>query len=232
MTIPTSVNDITIGKYIEYKTFMESHDEVSAEDAAIKTVSIFCDIPLGVAEAMTYNDIVEINDRIHEVFSEEAKQLHPIINLGGVSYGFIPNMEEISFGAMIDLDDLLQDDLMLHHVMAVLYRPVVKAKLIKRLYKKIRTLFWQDEGFVCDDSTLYEIEPYRESNKYADAMLDMPLDVALGALGFISHLGDELLKSVVDSLKEEPQTEELTQHLRTLEENGVGMDKSVSLLRI
>jgi len=46
----------------------------------------------------------------------------------GVSFGFIPNLQDITVGEFIDLDALFkQEPLQLEQIMSVLYRPVKKS---------------------------------------------------------------------------------------------------------
>jgi hypothetical protein len=44
--------------------------------------------------------------------------------MDGVEYGFIPNLDDMSFGEYVDLDTYLGDWQNIHRAMAVLYRPI------------------------------------------------------------------------------------------------------------
>ena len=48
--------------------------------------------------------------------------------LDGVEYGFIPDLNELSFGEYIDLDTYLGDWENIHTAMNVLYRPINSKK--------------------------------------------------------------------------------------------------------
>ena len=65
--------------------------------------------------------------------------------LNGQEFGFIPSLEDITYGEFVDLDSYLTDTKNLHRTMAVLYRPVIQ-KAGKR----------------------YDIEPYESATKYCD----------------------------------------------------------------
>ena len=100
---------------------------------------------------------------------------HPLVrrlSFRGREYGFVPNLEEMSFGEYIDLDAYLADMDMLHKTVGVLYRPIVKEK-----------------------GDLYEIEEYTGTDGYSD----FPLDVALGATLFFYRLSNKLLRDTPTS---------------------------------
>ena len=75
----------------------------------------------------------------------------------------------MTFGEWIDLDTYINDWSQMHKAMAVLFRPVTLG-----LGKN------------------YNIEKYEGSSKYSEVMLDMPLDVVLGAMVFFYTLGTKL----------------------------------------
>ena len=87
--------------------------------------------------------------------------------MNGVDYGFIPNLDEISFGEFVDLDTYLGDWQEMHKAMQVLYRPIdisVRGR--------------------------YNIKEYTAITD--DTMKEMPLGYALGAVFFLMNLGKEL----------------------------------------
>ena len=99
-------------------------------------------------------------------------------NIGKKSYGFIPKLEDMSFGEYIDLDTYISDTENLHRAMAVLYRP------IKQKY--------QDK---------YLIEDY--NGEESDVMKSMPMDAVLSSILFFYHLGMELSQAMMSYLEEE-----------------------------
>jgi len=89
----------------------------------------------------------------------------------GVSFGFIPNLEDISVGEFIDLDSLMkQDPLQLEQIMSVLYRPVKKSWFSK-----------------------YSIEDYTGTDKYNKIFLNTDFRIILGAIFFFAILKESLL---------------------------------------
>jgi len=166
--LPESARELTIEQYQKFlkvqgdETFM-----------TLKAIEIFANIPLKVAYAMKADDILDISQHILSIVGGK----HPLVrrlSFRGREYGFVPNLEEMSFGEYIDLDTYLSDMDMLHKTVGVLYRPVTKEK-----------------------GDLYEIEPYNGTDGYSD----FPLDVALGATLFFYRLSNKLLKSTPTSLE-------------------------------
>ena len=62
-------------------------------------------------------------------------------------------------------------------------------------------------------------------------MLDMPLDVALGAMVFFYHLNSQLLKITLNYLNKEIPNGLTLQQKQTLELSGVGINQSMGLLK-
>jgi hypothetical protein len=159
----------------------------------LKAIEIFANIPLKVAYAMKADDILDISQHILSIVGGK----HPLVrrlSFRGKEYGFVPNLEEMSFGEYIDLDNYLSDMDMLHKTVGVLYRPITK-----------------------DKGDLYEIEPYTGTDGYSD----FPLDVALGATLFFYRLSNKLLKNTPTSSQVE--TTPTFQPPLTFQGSGDGM---------
>jgi hypothetical protein len=126
-------------------------------------------------------------------------------NLGGQTFGFIPSIEDISFGEYVDLDNYMADTLNLHNTMAVLYRPITQ-----RAGKR------------------YDIEPYESAEKYSDLMKQAPMDVVLGATLFFYRLGNDLLTATMNSLEKQKMS---TPQSHNSEGSGDGTPHSTTLLK-
>ena len=111
-------------------------------------------------DKMSYNDVRQISARIFSYFREKpelvVKKKH-----GGKQFGFVPNLEQITLGEFTDIDSNITDWRNMHRVMAVLYRPIVS-----------------------EIGKYYQIEEYDGTDKYAELMLSMSLDVVMGSLVF------------------------------------------------
>lgn len=169
LKIPTNLNDITLGQYQQYLKLPEGLTE---NQIALKMITIFCNVPEKVARLIKASDIQEIVAKLSKMF-EETPPLTRRFKIGKTEYGFIPNLEEMSFGEYIDIDTYLGDWDNIERAMAVLYRP------IKNTY-----------------DSLYNIEPY----KVKDALnyKHMPLGVVLGSILFFYNLGNDLCRIMMD----------------------------------
>ena len=121
--------------------------------------------------------------------------------------GFIPNLERISLGEYIDVENNIVDWQTMHKAMAVLYRPV---------------------NFRSKEK--YTVAPYEPSDEVSELMKEMPLDVAMSSMVFFYDLGMELLKAIPTYIQKN-LTEEQTYLLKqTLAQSGVGINQFTHLL--
>ena len=201
--IPDTLSEITLGQYQKYLKIQENNEDENF--LAIKMIEIFCGLRGDTIMAMKAKSIKDITMILTDMFNEKP-QLVKDFKLNGRTYGFIPKLEDMSFGEYIDLDTYIGDMENIHRAMNVLYRP------IKQKY---------------DDK--YLIEDYTGDDP--EKMKSMPMDAVLSSILFFYHLGMELSTVMLNSLEEGQETN-LAQYL-TLEENGDGINHfSVSLKEI
>ncbi len=202
--IPTKLKEI---KLVQYQNFLSiAKDNPEGEFLQQKMVQLFCGIDLKDVAQIRYSDVNEITNNLGVMFSKEHKLIQRF-TLGGVEFGFIPNLEEISFGEYTDLDTYIGDWDNMHKAMAVLFRP------IKQKFKHT-----------------YSIEEYNGSITYSDVMKHAPLDVVLGATVFFYNLGNELLKSTLNYLENNQEIANiLNQHSSV--KDGDGIQASMLLLK-
>lgn len=194
LRIPENLKEITLGQYQKYlKIEKENKDETFV---AQKMIEIFCNTRLDYVMKMRWRDVNEIVTDLGVMFEEDQK-LQKQFTLNGTNYGFIPNLDEISFGEFVDLDTYLSDWDQMHKAMQVLYRPV-------------------------DTSVRgrYNIKEYTAITD--DTMKEMPLAYALGAVFFLLNLGKELSQTMMDYLQR-GVLKEHTPLKEGLIENGVGI---------
>lgn len=196
--IPTTLNEITLGQYQEFSKL----DSKKESDVLLKMVEIFCKVPVEVVRSMKANDIKDICEVINKMFDVE----HQLINrfqLGGQDFGFIPDLENISFGEYVDLDTFIGDTDNLHRAMNVLFRPI-DLKQGSRY-------------------TLKDYDP--DTNELAK---DYPLDACFGAMVFFYALGKDLSIAILNSSSKQNE-ENLAQYLGSLP-NGDGTIQSMQSL--
>lgn len=182
ITIPENLSEITLG---QYQHFLEVTKGKEGNELAQRTVNILCDYKLSDITMMRKADLDDISEHLNLLFSIE-QELQPRFKIKDQEFGFIPCLEDISFGEYVDLDKYLTDWKTMHRAMAVLYRPITK-----RVGDK------------------YNITQYNGTEDFFEIMRYMPLGVALGALVFFYRLGNKLLKTTRSYLLQ--QMEELTE---------------------
>ena len=208
--VPSSINEIPLVNYQKFlKLQQSSNDE---EFIAQKMIEIFCGIQLKEVVKMKLTSVNELIIHFKNIFAEKPK-FKPTFKIKDVEFGFITDLENISFGEYVDLDNYLAkwDDF--HKAMAVMYRPI-----------KIR------------NKDKYEIIEYTGAGEYAELMQYAPMDVAISASVFFWTLGSELLSATLNYLERELKTmsenEQATlAHELNSEKSGVGIAQSMDSLK-
>jgi len=200
IVIPNSLNEITLGQYQEFYKLTESTDAKLVER---RMIEIFCKVPMKYVNQMKAIDVKEIIQILTQML-ENKPSLVNLFKMDGVEYGFIPDLDDMTFGEYVDLDTFIGDTENLHRAMNVLYRPI-------KIKKNGR----------------YQIVDY-DSEKYKD-MLGMPMDAVISSILFFYHLGIDLSQIMMDCSKNKNE-KHLMQYLIS-EENGVGINHSFTSLK-
>jgi len=199
ITIPTNLSDITLDQYQRVQSL-----DLERDDTAIKMISILCNTPEDVVRGMSIDDFNDISNTVTKTINKQAHFITKF-DIDGVTYGFIPNLDNISIGEYIDLDTFIRDEKDLHKVMAVLYRPIVQESFGK-----------------------YRIDDYEPDLDKDELMKRAPLDAVRGSMVFFWNLGNELLNHIPHYL--EDQINNSTQYKQTLEKSGVGIQVYIDSL--
>jgi len=204
LNVPTHLSEIKLHQYQKFLKIAKENEE--SEFLHQKMVQIFCGIDLKDVASIKHKDVTAITSNLGLLFNNNHKFI-PRFKMGGIEFGFIPNLDDMTQGEYIDLDSYITDWDEMHKAMAVLFRPISKIK-----------------------GHRYQIDEYEGSSAYADAMKNAPLDVVLGAVVFFYHLGNELLTSTLTYLEENQQvTSILNKH--NLENGGDGIALSMHSLK-
>jgi len=206
ISIPTELKEI---KLSQYQAFLKiAKDNEDEEFLNQKMVQTFCNIDLKDVAEIRFKDVLEITASLGKMFNVQSHKFINRFKLGGVEFGFIPELEDMTFGEYTDLDSYIGDWDNMHKAMAVLYRPITKKGL----------------------NNTYEIEKYNGSITYSDVMKHAPLDVVFGANVFFYNLGNELLKSTLTYLENNQETQTIL-HQHNLDNGGDGTVQSMLLLK-
>ena len=208
LSVPDALSDITLGQYQKYLKILDQNkdDDNAAEFINMKTIEIFCDVDFKDVLKIPLGEAEKVLTIINKAFEEKPAIIRHF-KLLSVDMGFIPNLERISLGEYIDVENNIVDWQTMHKAMAVLYRPV---------------------NFRSKEK--YTIAPYEPSDEVSELMKEMPLDVAMSSMVFFYDLGMELLKAIPTYIQKN-LTEEQTYLLKqTLAQSGVGINQFTHLL--
>jgi len=202
INIPEQLSEVTLKQYQKWLKIAEGKELDSFLQQ--KMVEIFCNIPLKKVLQIKASDINNICEELTKLFNNEPKFIDRF-TLNDKEFGFIPKLDDISFGEYVDLDTYLADWDLMNKAIGVLYRPIT--------YKKKKQ---------------YLIEEYESSDKYD--MSEVTLDIVFGAIVFFYSLKNELQKVILNYLATQQEIE-LPQHLRDSLLNGVGINPYMDLLK-
>jgi hypothetical protein len=207
LLIPTSLDEIPLKAYQDFRKTVEgSNDEIFISE---KMVSLFCGIELKDVVKIKATDLSDMVEHFNRLFAVKSKFKHRF-KIGDIEFGFIPNLENISWGEYIDAEKYLGSWENMHKAMAVLYRPITKTK-----------------------GDQYEIMEYTGTSEFSEIMKFTPVSIALGASVFFWTLGLELLEALADYLEKETKkmSKTTTANSLNLESNGDGISQSMQQLK-
>jgi hypothetical protein len=181
--VPKDFSAVTLKDYLLMMKDLEAYDD--NEDA--RTAVLFhhlCKIDVQWIQSLDVSTYTAIKNDLIKLMSNVEYPLRRTINVGGVVYGFEPDLSNMSYGLYVDIagyEGLSIDDKWAE-IMSMLYRPLtVKQGLI------------------------YDIETY-SGKKNPKPFLELGMDIHLGALFFLRNLLMDLLKSTQKSLKGEMES--------------------------
>ena len=169
LNIPTSWEDVTIREFQQYTKAIQI---AATEDQKMRVaLHTLCGVEPEELAALSAKDAHDIVNRLSFLSSEPKgdESLIQKFTLDGVRYGFIPNWTQLTLGEYIDLETYTTGGDMtdnLHKAMALMYRPITAEALHQ-----------------------YEIASYEPDEHRSHAMLNMPMNIAVGALVFFYTIG-------------------------------------------
>lgn len=202
--VPETLEDITLGKYQEYQKEIDNSKNRAdqAEYLNIKKIEIFCNLTQDEVYNIQLGSVYEIAEKIEAILQQENNLIQKF-EVNKIRFGWIPNLDELSYGEFLDLNSNISDWETMHIAMGVLYRPI-KNEL---------------------SNGLYNVEKYKGS-KYHKDLKQMPMNVVIGSMVFFWNLGLDCVTYITKSLEEEQRF----QIQLNLVENGIGIRQSMNLL--
>ena len=197
VSVPSSLKEVKLKDYQDYLLIEEP-----TNDDMLKCILNIDQKELGKIKA---SDVDFLLGHVINLF-EEKQELLPKFKMYGIEYGFIPNLDEITYGENKDVTAYINEWGTMHKAMAVLFRPIKQKQRDK-----------------------YIIEEYEGSHKYSEVMKEMPLNVVMGAMVFFYNLTNVLLKSIPSFLEKEIAKEQMQGVISP--ENGEAIQSYIHLLK-
>jgi hypothetical protein len=203
LKIPTCLSEITLKQYKAFLKVQETEKNNKIYNA--KVINIFCKVKMEDVMLLKLNDVTEITNIIYKLFDQKPSLVSKF-KLNGVEYGFIPQLDDISFGEYIDLDTYIGDWDNIDRAMNVLYRPI----LVKLKEK-------------------YSIDKYViENHKNLE---DMPMNAVLSSIFFLLNLGIELSTIMMSFLDLNKEIDKDLINSLNLDKNGGGISQYTHSLK-
>ena len=174
VSLPESLADITVGQYLKFRKYNISADSDN-DFVTRKVLQAFYDIPADKHDGINSKDLSVVVQAVLKVMDDKS-HIHSTFEMGGIKWGLIPNIDEITFGEYVDMKSIKPDEF--DKLLAILYRPVVK-----------------------EDGDKYEIEAYQGWTEYYRQMHEAPLSVLYGVFTFFFGLLNDMMNSTLNSMK-------------------------------
>lgn len=180
-TLKPEYSAYTVGQYIDYSNNTGS---------LLNQVMAITSMPKDEALKCTPAQMNQIVSYFEGVMKSKEANFKYFWECNGVKYGFVPNIESVTFGEWLDLNSCLSTyPTSMDKMLSILYRPVTAEFMGK-----------------------YKIEDYSSDIHLSNRRLmrSMPLDIANGCMLFFSTIKNELWTSFQEYLDKE-----MNQNLQT-----------------
>ena len=209
--VPESWQDITLQDYLKFYKAMKPYD--GAEEYTTKIVEVaayyLCNIDAQTLNKLPMDTFNEIAKSIIDLIQSGKKQeLVKSFVLGDTKYGFITNLDQMTYGEYVDLvtysKDVYENAALL---CSILYRPILE-----------------------EDKGQYKIQEYKGTNESQIELFyqKLTMDIVFGALGFFLNLQTDLSTSTltytIQEMKKILETPTSTA-AQFLAENGVSTEQ-------
>lgn len=210
INVPMKLNGITLRQYQEWMKILEKYQADEREDEEylkVKMLQIFCGLSIEDTYKIPLQNFDDVVKHISAMFFDNRNKFHDSFLMKDdkgevLEFGMIPNLDKMTFGEYVDLDKYINDSQNYNKAMAILFRP------------KIHIL-----------NNNYTIEDYEGSAKWSEYLLDMPVNVAIGAIAFMLRLQNQLLKLTQVSSQAQVEKGLEVAYKQTSEENTDGFNQ-------
>ena len=209
ITVPESWEDVKVYQYKAFLKAIKPYEEVEDYEKVKveKAMSHFCNLSSDEIAKLPLETYNGINAYIQELFLDgQNLPLAKKFTIGSTKYGFIPSLDKMTYGEYLDLSTYAKDTWdNISTIMSVLYRPIVK-----------------------ESGETYEIQSYNGTEEDTEALFSkaLTMDIVWGAIGFFTHLQQDLVKGMLGySVKKVKEMKKNTHLQEALEKSGVDISQ-------
>jgi len=205
--VPQNWNDVTIEKYIKYYKSIKPYEGSEDYESKILENAVYhlCGVEASMLNRLPISVFNEISKDMTNLFnSAKSQELILTFNIGDSKYGFITDIDSMSYGEYVDLVTYSKDVYENAALMcSILYRPILEESKDK-----------------------YTITEYKGTNEQQIQLFykKLSMDIVFGALSFFLRLQKDLLNSTLIYTTETIKTilkNPASTAARILAENGV-----------
>ena len=122
----SSWEEVTLEKWLKLIDF----ETGTKTEEATETIAALSNIPKQLVKELALKDVAVLMSKIAELQQKQDTKLKRIIEIEGVEYGFMPDLDSISLGQYADLETFIKNGVEKHlpEIMAVLYAPIKEKK--------------------------------------------------------------------------------------------------------
>ena len=205
ITMPETWADITLKQYLALQYDLEAYKD--DEEAIMSFMMIhLCGLSVEQISGLSRTSYNELKESILSFVNNTQHELARYITIGGIEYGFEPNLSNMSYGAYCDMTryDSIAIDKNWPKIMNILYRPVDKKGM----------------------GDTYSIEKYITNTNW-DKWLDVSMDKHFGCFFLFVNISMDLLNATLNSLT---TTTAVPHNLKPiLERSGKAIQQSLNL---
>ena len=216
INIPESWQEITLPQYLKFYNTIKPY--VGTNEYEVKMLErsayYFCNIDADVLHKLPLEPFTQITEETFNLInSSSTQELVKSFEIGNTKFGFIPSLDEITYGEYVDLVTYTADTWEnISEIMAILYRPITKQ----------------------DSEGNYSIQNYNGTNQDAvDLFKDkLTMDIVFGALSFFLRLQMDLATGILTFSKNQMEmmiAKPNSQASQILAKNGVSTQQLQSL---
>lgn len=209
VTLPDDFSEITVGQYMKLWAMYEK--ETDAYTAQRRCIELLAGLEHNALQDATWDSIEKASATLNWLMQDPDPftRKMPLVRrfeLKGQQYGFIPDLSKLTVGEYADLETMCSGGVFnsLEKLCAILFREVIDEKLDK-----------------------YEIVNYRISKDRKEAMLDLPMNIAIGAMVFFCNTAKELISTTQHYLEKDKKVK-ATQYTK----NGAGLVSFMNWLMV